>query len=288
MSGINPGLNTGRATLHSGTVGAALTAANLGLSGLAVSQDYGDPMRWPTAAALGVEAIGWLDDAPDRTVLNLNVPNTAPDEVKGIRWATLAPFGSVRAAIADADDGRLQMEFREVDDELPDGLRHRAGLRRLRRRVVAGRDPRRRTAARGRRGRSPDPPERLAVLGGFLFGLVIGLGLAGLVALRLVPPIGRERGPAPPSGQCHPVGAGRWRSSGPDASKGPWTWWARASSSPTCTGDGCSPTPPPDCSPTPATRRRWSPPRSTERWLRGSRDGPSSRASSSSARPPGR
>jgi len=120
VSGINPGLNTGRATLHSGTVGAALTAANLGLSGLAVSQDYGDPMQWPTAAALGVQAIGWLEGAPDRTVLNLNVPNTAPDEVKGIRWATLAPFGSVRAAIADADEGRLQMEFREVDDELPE------------------------------------------------------------------------------------------------------------------------------------------------------------------------
>ena len=119
VSGINPGLNTGRATLHSGTVGAALTGANLGISGLAVSQDYGDPMLWATAAALAVEAIGWLDGAPDRTVLNLNVPNTEPAAVKGIRWATLAPFGSVRAAIADSADGRLQMEFREVDDELP-------------------------------------------------------------------------------------------------------------------------------------------------------------------------
>ena len=119
VSGINPGLNTGRATLHSGTVGAALTAANLGLSGLAVSQDYGDPMRWATAADLAVEAIGWLTEAPVRTVLNLNVPNTDPAAVKGIRWATLAPFGSVRAAIADSEDGRLQMEFREVEDELP-------------------------------------------------------------------------------------------------------------------------------------------------------------------------
>lgn len=119
VSGINPGLNTGRATLHSGTVGAALTAANLGLSGLAVSQDYGDPLLWATAADLAVEAIAWFDGAPDRTVLNLNVPNAEPGAVKGIRWATLAPFGSVRAAIADSEDGRLQMEFREVDDELP-------------------------------------------------------------------------------------------------------------------------------------------------------------------------
>jgi 5'-nucleotidase len=119
VSGINPGLNTGRATLHSGTVGAALTAANLGLKGLAVSQEYGDPMRWPTAAAHAVEALAWLEGAPDRTVLNLNVPNTEPDEVLGTRWATLAPFGSVRAASAESTDGRLQMEFREVDEELP-------------------------------------------------------------------------------------------------------------------------------------------------------------------------
>jgi 5'-nucleotidase len=119
VSGINPGLNTGRATLHSGTVGAALTAANLGLSGLAVSQDYGDPMRWETAAALAVDAVGWLADAPARTVLNLNVPNAESAAVKGVRWAGLAPFGSVRAAIADSEAGRLQMEFREVDDELP-------------------------------------------------------------------------------------------------------------------------------------------------------------------------
>src|SRR4051812_44349093 len=33
VSGINPGCNTGRSTLHSGTVGAALTAANFGISG---------------------------------------------------------------------------------------------------------------------------------------------------------------------------------------------------------------------------------------------------------------
>lgn len=119
VSGINPGCNTGRATLHSGTVGAALTAANLGLSGLAVSQDYGDPMHWTTAADLAVEVLAWLADAPPTTVVNLNVPNTVVDEVLGLRWATLAPFGSVRAAIAEAGPGRIQMELREVDEELP-------------------------------------------------------------------------------------------------------------------------------------------------------------------------
>src|SRR5262245_33437509 len=38
VSGINPGANAGRAIYHSGTVGAALTARNGGVSGLAISQ----------------------------------------------------------------------------------------------------------------------------------------------------------------------------------------------------------------------------------------------------------
>src|SRR5947199_9066406 len=52
VSGINPGPNTGRSTLHSGTVGAALTAANMGLSGLAVRVGAGQAIHIATARAL--------------------------------------------------------------------------------------------------------------------------------------------------------------------------------------------------------------------------------------------
>lgn len=121
VSGINPGMNTGRATLHSGTVGAVLTAANIGISGLAVSQDFGDPPRWATAAALAVLVLPMLEGAPAATVLNLNVPNRLLENVRGLRWATLAPFGSVRAAVAESSGGHLQMELREVEEELPAG-----------------------------------------------------------------------------------------------------------------------------------------------------------------------
>jgi 5'-nucleotidase len=56
VSGINPGANTGRAVLHSGTVGAALTAASFGCRGLAVSLDVSakhlyDRVRHPARAA---------------------------------------------------------------------------------------------------------------------------------------------------------------------------------------------------------------------------------------------
>ena len=126
VSGVNPGANTGRATLHSGTVGAALTAANFGVSALAVSIEPGDPVHWDTATTLAAAALEWLVDAPDRTVLNLNVPDRSLADLAGVRWAVLAPFGTVRAAIADADlpragdgVGRLQMELRETGDVLP-------------------------------------------------------------------------------------------------------------------------------------------------------------------------
>jgi 5'-nucleotidase len=111
VSGINAGANTGRSILHSGTVGAALSAQNFGLSGLAVSVHSGPPWRWDTAAAIAVEVLDLVIDAPPRSVLNLNVPALARTEVRGIRWAHLAPFGSVRSAVSAVDGGRLQFEL---------------------------------------------------------------------------------------------------------------------------------------------------------------------------------
>lgn len=119
VSGINPGPNTGRATLHSGTVGAVLTGGNFGVSGLAVSIGVGDEILWETAGELAALALEWLVDQPPKTLLNLNVPNLPLAEVRGVRWARLAPFGTVRAALVPGESG-LQMELREHDEKLPD------------------------------------------------------------------------------------------------------------------------------------------------------------------------
>jgi 5'-nucleotidase len=112
VSGINPGCNTGRAILHSGTVGAALTAQSFGASALAVSVDVSAPWRFDTAARVALDVLPMLFDAPARSVLNLNVPAREYDDVLGVRWARLAAFGSVRAAVAEAGEGRLQFELR--------------------------------------------------------------------------------------------------------------------------------------------------------------------------------
>jgi len=119
VSGINAGLNTGRAILHSGTVGAALTAQNFGAKGLAVSVAAGSPWRWDTAAGIALEVLDLLAEAPARSVLNLNVPALPREAVRGVRWARLAAFGAVRAAIGEIEsDGTLQIELRATEEQL--------------------------------------------------------------------------------------------------------------------------------------------------------------------------
>lgn len=115
VAGINAGLNTGHSILHSGTVGAALTAQRLGTSTLAVSLEPGDPWQWDAAAVVAVDQLSWLVDAPSGTTLNLNVPNRPIGEI-AVRWATLNPSGTVRAALAERG-GALQLEMHTIGPE---------------------------------------------------------------------------------------------------------------------------------------------------------------------------
>jgi 5'-nucleotidase len=99
VSGINHGVNVGRSILHSGTVGAALTASQLGISALAVSLRAGaDPDPWESAADLAVALVPLLVAAPVRTVLNLNVPHLPLSEIRGVRWARVSGAGLIKAA----------------------------------------------------------------------------------------------------------------------------------------------------------------------------------------------
>lgn len=114
FSGINLGVNVGRSVLHSGTVGAVLTGAQLGVSGLAVSMRSGaDPTPWETASATAVALIPALAAAPPGTVLNLNLPSVPLKELKGIRRARVGTAGIIKAAqdpahpADDATTGRV-------------------------------------------------------------------------------------------------------------------------------------------------------------------------------------
>jgi len=104
VSGINAGLNPGRAVAHSGTVGAAIAGQNSGLRSIAVSVDVVLPWHWYTAAELTLEVLPHLIKGPSHTVLNLNVPGLPSNEVKGIRWASLAPYGAQRGTMTRKDN----------------------------------------------------------------------------------------------------------------------------------------------------------------------------------------
>jgi 5'-nucleotidase len=124
LSGINRGANVGRAILHSGTVGAALTAGVNGGRGLAVSLDVGTttgmPLtdalptvpRWGLAARLAASLIPRLLEQPPGTVLNLNVPQQDSfdaDLVPEIREAELASFGIVQTTMTEQDQQQIRL-----------------------------------------------------------------------------------------------------------------------------------------------------------------------------------
>jgi 5'-nucleotidase len=120
-SGVNLGPNTGAAVLHSGTVGAALAAANLGLSGLAVSMATMRPVHLGTATVVAAAALDRLAASPPGTVLNVNVPDLPLDRLKGIRRAPLACFGTVEATVRDRGAEPFTFQLRGQDVEADAG-----------------------------------------------------------------------------------------------------------------------------------------------------------------------
>lgn len=122
VSGINPGANVGRSVYHSGTVGAAITARNGLVSGVAVSQavtGYGvegqawDEMlvgqKWHTAAAVAATFVeGLIADMPATPVVaNLNVPNCELGEIKGWQYGRVGhePPRRMSTASLEAKEG---------------------------------------------------------------------------------------------------------------------------------------------------------------------------------------
>lgn len=117
LSGINLGPNTGRVVLHSGTVGAAMTAVVSGVRAAAFSLDIRDPgaeRHWATAALVAEQVIPVARNLAPGVVLNVNIPNVPPDQLSGIRTGTLASHGAVQTQIIASADDYLQVTMRET------------------------------------------------------------------------------------------------------------------------------------------------------------------------------
>jgi len=115
LSGVNHGANVGRAILHSGTVGAALTGGLNGARAMAVSLDVGispETYEWDAAAQLARQVLPTLLGHPAGTVLNLNVPNRRqPAE---LREAHLAPFGIVQTTMEHEDEHHVTLAVEDL------------------------------------------------------------------------------------------------------------------------------------------------------------------------------
>lgn len=124
LVGVNHGPNVGTAMLHSGTVGAAMTATVFGVTAVAVSSDDvhstgGDedgPFHHELAAVLAVELLRSAARAGPGMVFSLNVPNLPAARVAGLRLAAPA---RVHEAVRVVDADILTCDV--VVEEAPDG-----------------------------------------------------------------------------------------------------------------------------------------------------------------------
>lgn len=118
LSGINHGANVGRAILHSGTVGAALTGGLNGAWAVAVSLDVGmhpTEFRWDSAADAVTRLLPALMERPRGTVINVNVPNAS--RFRGTREAHLAPFGIVQTTLTERDEQHIRLAVEDLPNE---------------------------------------------------------------------------------------------------------------------------------------------------------------------------
>ncbi len=93
VSGVNDGANLGDDTLYSGTVAAAVEGRFLGLPAIAVSLvvEPGSPRNFASAAQIAADLVQRLAQhpLPSATILNVNVPDLPPGQLKGIRVTRL-------------------------------------------------------------------------------------------------------------------------------------------------------------------------------------------------------
>jgi 5'-nucleotidase len=105
VTGINSGANMGDDVLYSGTVSAAMEGRFLGYPALAFSMNSYNPDHWETAARVALELVQRLiaRPLPSDTILNINVPDVAYDDLRGIRTTRLGQRHKAEPVVKSAD-----------------------------------------------------------------------------------------------------------------------------------------------------------------------------------------
>lgn len=88
VSGINPGPNLGDDISYSGTVSAAIEGTMYGIPSLAFSLAGEPPFDFETAAGVAwkLSFMALQFGLPDKTLLNINIPQCKPEDICGIRF----------------------------------------------------------------------------------------------------------------------------------------------------------------------------------------------------------
>jgi 5'-nucleotidase len=92
LSGVNHGPNMGEDVLYSGTVAAAMEATVLGIPSVALSfngPNFESIEGWGGSLARLLPRLVRPDALPPATLLNVNLPDIPPGEVKGVRVTSL-------------------------------------------------------------------------------------------------------------------------------------------------------------------------------------------------------
>jgi 5'-nucleotidase len=117
LSGINRGQNVAEDVTYSGTIAGAMEGTILGIRSFALSQAYGrggrDEIRWDCAEthAAGVIRKALDLNIPKNTLININFPACAPEEVMGTATTVQGKRNQDLLRVEPRSDGRGNAYF---------------------------------------------------------------------------------------------------------------------------------------------------------------------------------
>ena len=112
LSGVNRGQNVAEDVSYSGTIAGAIEGTILGIPSIALSQAYGpggrDAVKWACAEHHGPAVIQRILELgmPANTLVNVNFPDCAPNEVEGIEACTQGQRNQDLLRLDERQDGR--------------------------------------------------------------------------------------------------------------------------------------------------------------------------------------
>lgn len=112
ISGINRGANLGDDVMYSGTVAAAFEGRHLGLPAIAVSSVSHHPEHLDAAVQIVVDLFRHLriHPLPANTLLNVNIPDRAYDDIRGFR-TTILGTRTQPGALVEIKDPRARTMY---------------------------------------------------------------------------------------------------------------------------------------------------------------------------------